>query len=152
MPFFKSTFNILKKYDEDEVFNTNWMDSDKLVLPPKINWDYKREMIIEDVDIWEVLYEATGGIGVYASWLPYAEFYMITTGLDFKNAVRYINEIPYYDRQIETFYGQGAQQKLTARLAELKIRLPVHQSWIEPEDMWLHAPESQDLPKTIILP
>jgi len=152
MPFFKSTYNILKKYDEDEAFESKWMDSDKLVLPPKVDWDYNREMIVEDVDLWEVLYEASGGIGVYAAWLPYAEFYMITTGLDFRNKVRYINEIPYYDRQIETFYGPSAQEKLIKRTGELGISLSIHQSWVEPEDMWLYSQDPQPPKPIIILP
>jgi hypothetical protein len=152
MPFFKSTYNILKKYDEDEAFESKWMDSDKLVLPPKVDWDYNREMIIEDVDLWEVLYEASGGIGVYAAWLPYAEFYMITTGLDFRNKVRYINEIPYYDRQIETFYGPGAQEKLVKRTGELGINLSIHQTWVDLEDMWLYSQDPQPPKPIIILP
>ena len=57
MPFFKSTHNILVKVDEDEVFNENWMDSDSVVTPPTRKWSYDRDMQIEDVDIWEVLYE-----------------------------------------------------------------------------------------------
>ena len=128
------------------------MDSDKLVLPPKVDWDYNREMIVEDVDLWEVLYEASGGIGVYAAWLPYAEFYMITTGLDFRNAARYVNEIPYYDRQIETFYGPGAQEKLIKRTRELGISLSIHQSWVEPGDMWLYSQDPQPPKPIIILP
>ena len=77
MPFFKSTKDILKSPWEDELFNPNWMDSDKLVLPPSKEWDYSRELSIEDVDIWEVISEMSGPSGIYASWLPYAEFYII---------------------------------------------------------------------------
>ena len=83
MPFFKSTYNILKKQDEDECFNSNWMNSDKLILPPggpddkKNCWDYSREMQIEDVDIWEVILENGGPFGVYAAWCPYEEFYIV---------------------------------------------------------------------------
>ena len=49
MPFFKSTYNILKRPDEDEVFDPNWMDSDTLKLPKHKEWDYGRQMYIEDV-------------------------------------------------------------------------------------------------------
>lgn len=131
MPVFKSTYNILKKQDEDEVYNPNWMDSDTLVLPPKKDWDYSRELIIEDIDIWEVLYEASGGIGVYASWSPYAEFYMVTTGIDYRNQARFINGFPYWDRTIETYYGSTAQKQVYQRCKQLNIQLPLFQNWIE---------------------
>lgn len=138
MPLFKSTYNILKKPDEDEVFNVNWMDSDKLILPPKTEWTYDREMTIEDVDIWEQLYFRDGGVGVYASWAPYAEFYLITTGLDHRYDATYIKGIPYWDHQIETYYGAGAQQKVFRRCKELGIDLQIHKSWVEDDKMWLY--------------
>lgn len=143
MPIFKSTYNILTKYDEDEVFDQNWMEHGELVLPPKPKWDYKREMQIEDVDIWEVLYEASLGIGVYAAWCPYAEFYLVTTGINEKNDTRYyknnINpDTPYYDRNWETFYGKGAQQRVFKKCQEMGIPLQVHKTWIKDEDFWLY--------------
>ena len=150
MPLFKTTLNILKIVDADELHNRNWMDSNKLQLPPggpdnpKLKWDYSREMVIEDVDIWEVLYEASGGIGVYAAWLPYAEFYMITTGW-IPNTVN--------DRIIETYYGPTSQKQMYARATVLGIPLRVHTVWIDDEDIWLHAqPTHLDNNKTIILP
>ncbi len=141
MPFFKSTYNILKKPDEDEVFDPNWMNSNKLVLPPKKEWDYSRELTIEDVDIWEVLVENGGGVGVYAAWYPYAEFYLITTGGNYKYQwTSYLNEKPfnYNDKFWETYYGSGAQEKVIKRAKELNLILPVFKIWVEPEDMWLY--------------
>jgi hypothetical protein len=38
MPIFKFAHNTLTTPWEDEVFDSNWMDSDKLVLPPKKDW------------------------------------------------------------------------------------------------------------------
>jgi hypothetical protein len=141
MPFFKSTFNILSKCDEDEVFNRNWMDSDKVILPPRLDWDYKREMTIEDVDIWEVLYEASGGIGLYAAWLPYAEFYMITAGFRTETGPHYFQrsgETPYWDRHIETFYAKGAQSAVRKRAKELGIVFTLNDVWVDDEDMWIY--------------
>jgi len=146
MPTFKSTFNILKRPDEDEVFNPNWMDSDKLILPPNPSWDYGREMTIEDVDIWEVIYESSGGYGVYASWCPYAEFYLITAGW---HPLRYGQTIN--DRIIETYYGPMAQQKVQSRMKQLGIPVILHQHWVEPDEMWLHT-KPHDTQKTIIIP
>lgn len=126
MPIFKSTYNILKKVDEDEVFDANWMDSDKLVLPPKIEWDYSREMQIEDVDIWEVVSEGYMNCGVYASWSPYAEFYMIVIGPD----PRYVS--------IETYYGKNANKDVIKRMKELKIPTNINKVWVDNEKMWLY--------------
>jgi hypothetical protein len=138
VPFFKSTYNILKAPWEDEVHNPNWFDSDKLILPPggpndsKFRWDYGREMTVDDVDIWEQLYYSTGGLGVYAAWCPFAEFYMIT--------------LPTFSAEvnlkIETFYGPGASQKTFKRARELNIPLSLNSVWVEPEDMWLHQATS----------
>jgi len=141
VPFFKTTFNILKKCDEDEAHESKWFTEDTLQLPPKIDWDYQRELQVEDVDLWEVLYEEGQGIGVYAAWLPYAEFYMLTTGINYSNDPRYFSrsgDTPYWDRVVETFYGKNAQKRVWARAKELGIPLQLHQSWVETEDMWLH--------------
>jgi hypothetical protein len=145
MPFYKSTYNILKRPDEDEVFNENWMDSDRLITPLKKEWDYAREMQIEDVDFWEVLYEQGGGIGVYAAWLPYAEFYMMTVGWRPLRLDQWVN-----DRVIETYYGQNAQKDVFRRCAELGIKIPTYKVWVENDQMWLHQDKS--IEKTIILP
>jgi hypothetical protein len=132
MPFYKSTLNILKKVDEDEVFNENWMDSDKVAIPPTKEWDYQREMTIEDVDIWEVLYEASGGIGVYASHTPYAEFYLITTGCYPLRSAQ-----TYHDKMIETYYGPNSSKQAYRRARELGIDLPVFKTWVDDSDLWL---------------
>jgi hypothetical protein len=123
---FKSTHNIFK--DFGEVFDPNWMDSDKLVLPPKREWDYSRDLQIEDVDIWEVIAEAGGGWGVYASWSPYAEFYLIRTGWQ--------NELT--GNGTEVYYGAGAQAAVQKRMKELGFMVSLNQHWVEPEDMWLY--------------
>ncbi len=133
MPFFKSTYNILKRPDDDEVYNENWMDSDKLVLPPCIAWDYQRELNIDDVDIWEVIYEQSGGIGVYAAWLPYAEFYMITAGWKDLQIGDYVN-----DRIIETYYGNGSLDCVKKRAKDLNIPLPSNHYWVNDDEMWLY--------------
>lgn len=126
MPFFKTTANIL--VDGGEYFDPNWMDSDTLVLPPKINWDYSRELKIEDVDIWEVLYQAGGAFGIYAAWSPYAEFYLIRVGWQAEAS----------GHGLETYYGPGAGKKVYKRAKELGIDLIKYTHWVEPEDMWLY--------------
>jgi len=127
MPFFKTTKDILKTPWEDELFNPNWMDSNTLILPPKKEWDYARELQIEDIEVWEQLYYEGGGLGVYAAWDPYAEFYMITK--------KYFTIFP---DGIETYYGKNAQKMVQKRIKELNIPLETKQFWVEPEDMWMY--------------
>jgi hypothetical protein len=135
---FRSTQNIFS--DLGEVFDPNWMDSDKVILPPNPDWDYSREMQIEDVDIWEVIWEAGGAWGVYAAWCPYAEFYMLCIGFNQINT----------KLEVETFYGQGAQKKLLERTKELNIPLNVHKNWVDDEYLWLFQKPEVEL-KTFLL-
>jgi hypothetical protein len=140
MPFFKSTYNILKIVDQDEVFNENWMDSNSIVLPPGKDWDYSRELQIEDIDIWEVIYEAGGGLGVYAAWDPYAEFYLITTGMDAKYNKPAVNKngaVNYTDKFFETYYGKGAQKNVQKRMKELKIPFVTNDIYVGDEYAYL---------------
>jgi hypothetical protein len=104
------------------------MDSDKIILPPKIDWDYSKELKIEDIDLWEVIYQASGGIGVYAAWSPYAEFYMITTGFSTSSN----------DSSVITYYGKNAHKMVQEKMKQLQIPFSINQYWVEPEDMWLY--------------
>lgn len=130
MPIFKTTYNILKSPDTDELFDPNWMDSDKLILPPKEDWDYKREMTIEDVDIWEQIYFSSGGTGLYAAWSPYAEFYLIINNV-------YYN--PSCPNSIETFYGKRAGERAYKRGIELGMHLSLNKKWVDSSEMWLYS-------------
>lgn len=125
MPTFKTTKNILQKTDEDELYDENWMDSNKVIVPESEEWDYKREMFIEDVEIWQVIYEAGGGWGIYASWKPFCEFYMITLGWN-----PLLNGI-----DIETFYGPEAAKKVFFKAKEIGIDLLITKIWVENEDL-----------------
>ena len=123
---FKSTQNIFK--DFGELFDPNWVDSNTIITPPKKEWDYKRPMQIEDVDLWEVIYEQGGAVGVYASWNPYAEFYMIRVGW-------------FLEQQghgAEVYYGPGSMKKVMKRMNEMGIPYAVNKVWVEPEDMPLY--------------
>jgi hypothetical protein len=157
MPRFKTTLNILKKSDENEAFESKWFDSDKLVLPPKIKWDYSRDLQVEDIDYWEVLYEASDGIGFYAAWCPYAEYYLITTGLDIKNGPQFTDtnlktqHIPYWHKTFETFYGPNAEFHAVNRAKDFGILLNATTIWVDESEMWLHQPMSSDDKPIIIL-
>lgn len=139
MPIFKTTYNILTKPWEDEAFDPNWMDSDKIKLPPKSDWDYSRELKIEDISLWEQIYYQGGGLALYAAWDPYAEFYLIT-----------LHEHLYKNNAIETYYGPGAMEMVKKRCSELGIPLPNNQIWVDDSDMWLYDSKN-GIEKTLIL-
>lgn len=148
MPFFKTTYNILFKPDEDEFFDENLSNYDKLILPKKGDWDYKRELKIEDINLWEVIYQASGGVGVYAAYDPYAEFYMITTGWD--GHTRTIRDAIYSDKIIETYYGKNAQNMVQKRMVELNIPFAVNTVWVDDDQMWLYDNDQSDRSSLII--
>lgn len=129
---FKTTYNILHVPDEDELFNENHFDLEQEYIPPTKEWDYKRPLEVEDVDVWEVLYEAGQGFGVYASWTPHAEFYMVTAGL-----VPNSREGRYVDaRKVETYYGPGVQSQVIKRAKELGMNLSSSTIWVDDDDLW----------------
>ena len=77
-------------------------------LPDSDSWNYSRELNIEDIDLWEVITEMYGPTGLYAPWLPYAEFYMIING-----------------RQIDySYYGKGSDEPADKRCHEINIPYP----------------------------
>jgi hypothetical protein len=120
---FRTTYDILKGIEE--YFDPNWMDSDKVILPPTYEWSYERPMKIEDVDIWEVIYEQGGGFGIYAAWCPYAEFYIVRMGWTLEKT----------GYGVEAYYGPGAQDMIKKKMKELKIPYPTNKIWVEPYDM-----------------
>jgi len=48
--------------------------------PEPVPWDGERPIRFEDVDLWEVISEMSGPVGVYGAYQPYAEYYVITSG------------------------------------------------------------------------
>ena len=125
MPQFRTTAQIFKV--GGDVFDPNWADKPTVQLPPNPSWDYSRELHLEDVDIWEVIYEQGGGVGVYASWCPYAEFYLLRTGWW---------NVP---NDIEVYYGPGSQVQVQKRMKEMNLPLSLTKQWVDPEDMWLYV-------------
>ncbi len=73
----KATQHLLGWRQDGEVFDPNWMDYDTVQTPPSVPWSKSRPIRFEDVDVWEVICEESGPIGVYAAWCPYAEYYIV---------------------------------------------------------------------------
>lgn len=82
MPRWKVTEQILNLSKDGEFFDENWMNYDRIwqYAPEPIPWDGNRPIRFEDVDLWEVISEMSGPIGVYAAYQPYAEYYVVTSG------------------------------------------------------------------------
>jgi hypothetical protein len=124
---FKTTRDIFEQWN-DELWDDNLLDTPFIQYPPRVDWDNSRPLQIEDVDIWEVLYAEGGGRGVYAAWLPYAEFYLVRTGWE--------NEAK---NGFETYYGPTAVDQVIKRSKQLGYHLNIQKKWVEPEDMWKYS-------------
>lgn len=112
----RTTADIFSGYTEEAFDGKNIQDILSLVKP----WDYSRELQIEDVDLWETIQEFGSG-GIYASLMPYAEFYLLKFGKD-----------------TVTFYGQGAQEELIKEAKRYNITISKNKTYVDPEDMWLY--------------
>jgi hypothetical protein len=146
MPIFKTNKNLFDPKDCGEYFDPNWMDSNKLILPPggpddlKFHWDYNRDMKIEDVDLWEVIIEGWARCGVYAAWLPYAEYYIIVHyGTVYKETPNGAWDGIIRSPIIDEFYGPNAQQRLVTRMKQLGIPVKLHEHWVDDDKMWIYA-------------
>lgn len=128
MPLFRSNKDIFKTGGE-EVSERHWFDHEDVMYTPKIKkWDYKRDLKVDDIDIWEAIYEDSWGLGIYAAYQPYAEFYMIKH-VDYQgNAV------------LDTYYGAGAQDRIIKFMVEHNIPVSMNQVWVEDDELWLYSP------------
>jgi len=124
---FKTTKDIFQQWN-DELWSDNVLDKPFAEYPPRVDWDYSRPLQIEDIDIWEVLYAESGGRGVYAAWLPYAEFYLVRPGWD--------KEL---EDGFETYYGPGAVDQVIKRGKDLGFYLNIQKKWVEPKEMWKYT-------------
>lgn len=81
MPRWKTTENILNPKMDGEYFEESWMNYDKLsqYAPRPVLWTENRKIRFEDVDLWEVILEIAGPVGVYAAYIPYEEYYIVTS-------------------------------------------------------------------------
>lgn len=140
MPFFKTTQDIFKEPWRSELTDHNIFDKPFASFPPSAPWDYKRELKIEDVDIWEEIYFGGGGDGLYAAWMPYAEFYMITI------KIHNIN-----NGSIETFYGKNASSSAHKRCLELGFPIFLNKIWIPEEEMWLYDENNEKSNNKLII-
>jgi hypothetical protein len=110
MPRWKTTEQIINLSKDGEVFDENWMNYDKVFqyMPKPTLWTENRVPRFEEIDIWEVISETSGPVGVYAAWQPYAEVYVVTKGW----------------RIVEEFSGWNANDRLEKYLVLNNIPYP----------------------------
>lgn len=108
MPRWKTTQNLLNLKHDGEHFDENWMDRNTLYTPPNPPWNAERPIRFEDVDLWEVITEMSGPVGVYAAWCPYAEYYVVMK----------------HWRIVAEFEGYMANERLEKYLIENNIHYP----------------------------
>jgi len=78
----KTTEQITNLSKDGEVFDENWANYDRIFqyMPEATPWTANRPPRVDEVDIWEVITEMSGPVGVYAAWQPHAELYVVTSG------------------------------------------------------------------------
>lgn len=84
------------------------------------DFDYSKPCSIYDVKMWEQIYYEPGVIGIYASYDPMIEFYMITYNI-------FIDK----EKGIETFFGPSAVEEIISRAKILGINLPVFTKYVK---------------------
>ena len=80
MPRWKVTEQLLNLSKDGEVFDENWMNYNSIFqyMPTPVPWSETRPPRVDEINIWEVIVEMTGPLGVYAAWQPHAELYVVT--------------------------------------------------------------------------
>jgi len=103
----------------DHLFSNNGTASDVCIQNNSspiisVDWDYSQLITVDDVKIWEELYAEPYNIGVYSSWNPYIEFYLLVY-FDFVDS-----------RRFKTFYGPQSHYDLKSYLDQCGIILPIN--------------------------
>ena len=117
MAIFKTNKDIFSGFGEESLLSS-YLDSNIVQYPPTREWTNERPLEIEDIDVWEVLYETSGGTGLYIAWSPYAEFYMVKDGIS-----------------IETFYGISSHKRLAELLDMRKIPYKFKEVWVDEDSV-----------------
>jgi len=98
----------------DEIFQSGWENlSEPQIFPTRTpaKWPSHKKLTLEEVKIWEQIYHRPGAIGVYASWDPYEDFYIITHNLHLNS------------RFIEEYQGQSAVDDVIDRCRNFGVEI-----------------------------
>jgi hypothetical protein len=90
-------------------------------LPPNPPWNERRPIKFEDIDLWEVITEMSGPIGVYAAWCPYSHYFIVTDHWTI----------------VKEFWGIQGEKDLQKYLTEAGIPFSTNKIWVD-EDVVQH--------------
>ena len=135
MPRWKLSEQILNYKNNVEFFDESWMNYDSIFdyMPEPVKWKESRQIKFEDVQIWEIISEVSGPIGVYAAWQPYAPYFIVTK----KYSI---------DKE---FWGTKGEEDLQKYVVKYGICLPKNTIWVDSEDMYLYE---NKISQKIIIP
>jgi hypothetical protein len=107
MPRFKTKYNVFE--NNEELYSEAIANENGIYIPETWDWDGASQVSVDDVIIWECLFEKTGPSGIYAAWAPYEEFYIVT------------------DRRsvVKEFFGPSAKELLNEYCVAEGIPTPV---------------------------
>lgn len=108
MPRFKTKYNVFE--NNDELFSEELAkENGGVYIPETWDWDGPAQITVDDVIIWECLFEQSGSSGIYVAWAPYANFYIVTEG-------RIV---------VQEFFGLSAKELLDKYCVANSIPVPV---------------------------
>jgi hypothetical protein len=124
MPRWKTTEQILNLSKDGEIFDENWMNYDSIYqyISEPLKWKQNYKIKFENVDIWEVIAEISGPIGIYAAWQPYAPYFVAIKNWSID----------------EEFWGIKGEKMLCQYMINHGMNININKIWVEPEDMWLY--------------
>jgi hypothetical protein len=105
----------------EQILSSSWNENKNQVYPVRTpaRWLEKTAIGLDDIKLWEQLFYQPGLVGVYVSWEPYEEFYIIVHLLHLDKLF------------IETFYGSDAVDCVLDRCKDFNIILPSNEIFVE---------------------
>lgn len=111
-----------------QIFETPWkVEYTEGDFEPYPQWHYVRHLRIDEVELWEEIFYQPGHIGIYGSYQPYAEFYIIVYDLFKENR-----------NTTEIFYGKDAVENVVRRASELGVELELKPLYVDPLNKWMY--------------
>ncbi len=105
----------------EQILSSSWNEDKNEVFPLRTpaRWLESTSLELDDIKLWEEIFYQPGLIGVYVSWEPYEEFYIIV-------------HLLHLDKQfIETFYGDDAVARVIERCKNFNIILSSNEIFVE---------------------
>jgi hypothetical protein len=97
----------------EQILSNSWNETKNEVFPMRTpaKWLESKTLELDDIKLWEEIFYQPGLIGVYASWDPYEEFYII------------VHNLHLHHNFFETFVGASASNLVVERCKLFGIEL-----------------------------